>query len=659
MATIRGKIPPTQIPSGYRTVPIFGRDSDNLLRLCVVVRVDPDPTTGYFVLLRDDIEVSVYLACLQDVGGYVHEWLELWVQNLTNFQNALRSYREFYSNHVLDERWKRRLAILSRIDRASKIEWLAEASHPLPIFFDLSATQTVPAIDPDSKMPWELCLQDALLEKHGLPRYSTTLSRYLTIRDKNSAPFVPAQPDCPRNEYTFEKTAVFGNLIPLNPDGSMMMLRKFAPLSLLEYNALLSGQAWKGIEEGKRVFKFPGQYRTLQKIEDVQQGSGHLFMAQRGIGGRLVETFYLKLNLVLQTFRLVRDFMQEEQLPFLNLTPDSFRVSLADSSGSLPYLWTSKVTITKPGAAFALPLANTDAQYFLTPGEDEMSIYRAVTASGTISGEGTVVIREIQPEANGGLVIIGTISTQERLRLSPSDLISFRLPRVGDGVDLYANLIDGQTQGLLRFRTFPQRFSEATDLAIRATNGVRFQRVLFETLPLKSSPCDLYSLAVIAVELLLVNEENSLSVALDELFNLAETLSARAREEESFSLRALAESDPRWRQALGPQRLFKAADAITPEEAGAYLPGELWWDTLEVLINCIPGASPQSYCSSLSDVRPLALQTVLDPAILALEKLLVCARSLLFVDWKYNAEINSIVRSALRRHLAETSERHR
>jgi hypothetical protein len=79
-----------------------------------------------------------------------------------------------------------------------------------------------------------------------------------------------------------------------------MMAQKFAPLSLESYVDLLGGQAWKGIEEGNKVFKLDGVYRTLQNSDLIQQGGAHLFLGKRGIAGRLIEVFHLKLNLLLQ-----------------------------------------------------------------------------------------------------------------------------------------------------------------------------------------------------------------------------------------------------------------------------------------------------------------------------------------------------------------------
>ena len=71
---------------------------------------------------------------------------------------------------------------------------------------------------------------------------------------------------------------MLGPVIPLNADGGLMMAQKFSPLSLETYVDLLGGQAWKGIEEGNKVFKLDGVYRTLQNADLIQQGGAHLFL---------------------------------------------------------------------------------------------------------------------------------------------------------------------------------------------------------------------------------------------------------------------------------------------------------------------------------------------------------------------------------------------
>ena len=645
-----------QFQKGYRAVPISEADRESALRLCAVVREAPDPVAGIFVLLRDTAEESVFLGCLLDKSGHVHLWIELWIQNIDNLEKSLQTHRETFSNHVLDERWKRRAAFFARQDRSSKIEIGSEAVHPLPIYFDLAVSGPVNPKDKISSEPWELCLDDSLLEGHLLPRFSTSLSRYLYVRSASKPLFLPMTTGSLRNESTQEPQEVLGPVIPLNADGGLMMALKFAPLSLENYADLLSGHAWMGIEEGNKVFKLAGVYRTLQNSDLIQQGGAHLFLGKRGSAGRLIEIFHLKLNLLLQVFGLVREFVRDEQLPFLNLSADSFRVSLAETGTSLPFLWTAKVGLAALGSAFGLPIENSDVRYFVAPGFTHTSIFRPVGASNPVNAVGAVRIRKVLVQKDETVILEGTISTQERIDISPTDLLSIQLTLSSGRVALYANLTEGVAQGERRFRTIPQKLPKHVGLAIRSAEGVRFPYVPFETHPLRSSPADLYALAVIAVRLLLVNDENTLAIALDEIQSLAQAVANDGQEGVEFPdrLRAITTADARWSASLGPHRLLNP-QALTAEESLVYLPGNLWWDTIAALIRCFPGAAPDSFAAELGDAPPLALHEVFEPAISVLEKLSLRSRSLLFVDWKYNSEINSVVQAALRQHLADLS----
>src|SRR2546426_8135794 len=91
----------TGIPDGYCSIPIHKVDNEAPLRLCVVLRLNPDPLAGLFVLLKDLSDASVYLGCLTDAAGRVWDWLELWVQNLDNLAASLPSQRENLTNHLL------------------------------------------------------------------------------------------------------------------------------------------------------------------------------------------------------------------------------------------------------------------------------------------------------------------------------------------------------------------------------------------------------------------------------------------------------------------------------------------------------------------------------------------------------------------------------
>ena len=656
MVTVTGKEPSTQLQKGYRAVPISEIDKNSALRLCVIVREAADPVAGALVLVRDTLEASVYLGCLLDMGGYIHQWIEIWIQNINNLQSTPENYRQALSNHTLDERWKRRAASLARIDRSNKVEVGFEGTHPLPIYFDLSLAGPVTPTDATSSAPWELCVDDQLLEKHGLPPYSTSLARYLYIRPTSQPPFLPVTSESPESDATKEASRTLGPLVPFNPDGGLMMARKFSPLSFETYSDVIGGQPWKGLEEGNKVFKLAGVYSTLQSAEVIQQGGGHLFLGKRGVAGRLIETFYLKLDLLLQAFRLVSEFVRDEQLPFLNLSADSFRVSLAETNRNLPYLWTARVALSTFGSGLALPIETSDARYFVAPGVETTSIYSPIASGSPIRAVGAVRIRKVLSQDDGSTVLEGTLATQERIGISRTDLIWMRLTLSLGRIDVYANLEEGLAQGEQRFRTVPLQLPEHMGVAIRSTEGVRFPNVAFETLPMTSSPCDLYALAVLGVRTLLVNDQHTLPIALDEISSLAQAVAAEPSEpvEVAKRLREVCALDPRWRASLGPDRLLNP-QSLTSDESLKYLPGDLWWDSIALLIQCFPGLISNAFCADLGDAPPLALHSVFEAAIERLESLTLRTRSLLFVDWTYNAEIRSAIHSALQRHLAELS----
>ena len=628
-------------------------DAKSALRMCVIVCEAPDPVAGAFVLLRDTLEASVYLGCLVDSGGYVHDWIELWIQNISSLETTLDAYRETFSNRSLDQRWKRRAEFLARLDRSSKIELNFEGVHPPPIYFDLALSGPLSPRDSASSEQWELCLDDRLLEEHGLPPFSTSLARYLYLRQTSKPPFLPVTTGSPENEATQEARQTLGPLVPLNPDGGLMMARKFAPLSFESYVDVLGGQPWKGVEDGSKVFKLAGVYRTLHNADAIQQGGGHLFLGKQGRGGRLIETFHLKLDLLLQAFRLAREFVREEQLPFLNLSADSFRVSLAETSHNLPFLWTAKVGLSALGSSFALPIETSDVRYFVAPGIQTTSVYSPVTSSNPLNATGAVRIRKVLSQNDDTVVLEGTLSTQERIAISQTDLLWLRLTLSLGRVDFYANLTEGLAHGERRFRTLPQRLPEHIAVAICSAEGLRFPNVPFETLPMTSSPFDLHALATLGVRTLLVNDQNTLPIALDEVFSLAQAVAAELHEGDEISKRVseLCASDARWPASLGPHRLLNP-QTLTPEESLAYLPGELWWDSIALLIRCFPGLTPGAFCADLGDAPPLALHSVFEPAIEALEKLCLRSRSLLFADWRFNAEIRTVITAALERHRA-------
>jgi hypothetical protein len=240
------------------------------------------------------------------------------------------------------------------------------------------------------------------------------------------------------------------------------------------------------------------------------------------------------------------------------------------------------------------------------------------------------------------------------MNVSPHDLLWIRLPLQTGRVDLYGNLYttDGLAQGEARFRTVPQKLPPETDAALRAAEGVSFARSPFEIVPLLSTPCDLYALAVLAVRTFLVNPQNTLAVALDEVLSLARQVGTNHKAEVPLParIRLIMEGDPRFAKSLAPHRLVQ--EPMEPMAAYELMPAEMWHHLLAAMVRLFPGIGPDSYCKDYGDAPSLALETVFAKPLEDLEKLLVRSRSLILIDWNANREVHSAIRDVLdRQHL--------
>jgi len=652
MPTTKSPGNPTGIPEGYSAIPIQESDTGAAVRLCVLARQTPDPAAGHLVLLRDLPDAMVYLGCLTDAGGRLREWVELWVQNMDGLESSLPALSESFSNHGMDQRWQVTAKSFRALNAGGFIQTGWETQHALPTFLDLSRQLPVHPGAPDQR--WELCRDDALLQAAGLPAYGTSLFRYLHQPSAKDSGFVPVVAGAPTSTATRSLAEALKDTqahVPLNPQGGLLMAQSFCPLGYEDYVDLLGGKSWKGIEHGKRTFTFDGVYRTLEDWSQMQQSGSHLFLGGQGRAGRFVEAFHLKLQLFVEALAAVRAFVEAQQLPFLNLAADSFRVRLNEVGTKLPFLWTATSVLVKPSQAYALPVESSDFRYFIRARAGGTSIYHPEGLHASLQGSGSVRIRKVLPPDQDRTLLEGTLVMQERMNVSPHDLIWIRLPLPTGRVDLYGNLYttDGLAQGEARFRTVPQKLATGVVAALRAAEGVSFARSPFEVVPLLSTPCDLYALGVLAVRTFLVNPQNTLAVALDEVLSLARQAATEHNAETPLPARiaSIMNSDPRFTKSLAPHRLVQ--EPMEPMAAFELLPAEMWHHTLAAIVRLFPGIGPDSYCKDYGDAPSLALEAVFNKPLEDLETLLVRSRSLVVIDWNANREIHSAIRDVVDR----------
>ncbi|HUW19627.1 MAG TPA: hypothetical protein VMW16_10025 [Sedimentisphaerales bacterium] len=653
MSAFSAKSGLTKLPQGYAAIPIAEEQKAASLKICVLARREADPVGGHLVVLHDTVDAKVFLGCIVDMAGRIHEWLEIWIQNSQGLINTAWASRQLLSNAMLDERWRRQLQAFEQLDAGVIVKTGWESAHPLPTFLDLSASCAVHPVADNSAARWQLCTDEGLLAQKGLPGYGTSLHRYLYVPASGAdSQFVPVTPGAPTNACTKALSEICGDparIIALNPQAGFILVKKHAPIGLEAFIDILSGAGWDGLKHGRSVLDLGEQFSALRKDETALIRDGRLFLETHGRYDRLLETFHLKLRLLADIVSSVHSVVRHLQRPLLNINPDNWHIKLGEPGHGLPFLWTARAVLGDPGDAIPLAIEKSDLQYYLPALAAGTSIYRPVVTSLPAKGRASIRIRQVSADSANTTLVEGTFSTHERIEMARHDLVWFRLNLASGDINLYAHLEadSAMAHGEWRFRTVAQTMNDKEVSDLRAAEGVPMPDVPFEVVPLLSSPCDLYSLAVMAIRILLVDDTTTLAVALDETLSLLRQISAGYDGSKSLEncVSDIFGGDKRWLESLGPQHL--TFDELTSEEAFVIIPLELWSAVLAVILRMFPGPGPESQCKDYGDAQPGGLHKVFERTICDLDKLILRTRSMIVPDWQANQEISAVIQKYL------------
>ena len=182
--------------------------------------------------------------------------------------------------------------------------------------------------------------------------------------------------------------------------------------------------------------------------------------------------------------------------------------------------------------------------------------------------------------------------------------------------------------------------------------GVPIPDVMFEVLPMLSTPCDLYSLGVLAVRTLLVNAGTTLPVAIDEVMSLASAAAAvkppEGLEVGAATAAAVGEAmaaQPRFLEALGCQRLV--SERVDASAAAAMVPAKLWHEVLGLIVRMFPGPAWFARCKHFGDAPAGAPQRVYDGTLDGLHGLMNKTRSLIVPDQAMSREVHQVLKELL------------
>ena len=628
-----------RLPAGYLALPLAGGGGYSL-PVCVVVRQKPDDIGGPLVVVRPLPDGQVVLGCIRDASGQVWQWLELWIQSAGALHETFPFYRDSLPNGELDARWKRIAENLLAEPEATLFAVGPESQHTPPMWVDAAAGAVVTLADPVSGEPFQLCQDDALLERHGLPAYRISCHRYLFRPAAGGPAFVPVTPGAPENEHTAPLAKInpsLAKLPGLNPEGGLMLIRPLNPLGYEEFLAVLSGAEWQGLAHGRAQL----DPSNVGKEIGSPDSPGRLFLGREHPRRMLGETFHLKLRALADVFTQTRGAVQRLQRPFFNITDQSYRVRLGEPGRGLPFLWTARVVMCQTGSAVRLPIKGSKANYFLIPDPDVMSVYRPAELGGGRRGQGAFRVREVNDQTQGACLVHGTLQVGDTPLPGAQELVWLRVSVGNQTLDFHGHLEEDRAlaKGEARFRSIDLDLDEATRARLKAAAGVPLANARWESIPLLGTPCDLHALAVLGVRTLLVNGDNTLPVALDELLSLARQVE-KEKDLEPALLQCLRK-DARWTASLGPQRLLKPG--LSAEDALSGIPLELWCSTLAMLIRMVPGAGPHSTCKHLNDARTGQYHEVFARAVADVVDLVRGTRGLVVSDWGMNQEVVHLI----------------
>ena len=642
--------PRPQAGPGFLLAPIHATAENTPLRVCVLLRQEPDPAGGPFVLLRELPGSRVYLGAVADAAGRVQQWIEVWVQTVELRDLAFSSHTEHVSNPLFDQRWRAEHELAAAGLPAEIIVTGMETNNPTPILMQRRPTQPGAPFAPAEPAPWQICKDDALLDSFGLPLYSMSAFRYLHQPTAGEAKtFLATDPDAPANAHVqgldrlkadSATTEIF------NPHAGLVRVASFSPLGLDDYLQILEGRPWSGTEAETMGTAQSGPYAELRSWSANPKGLPFLLHGEGAPAERLNEIFFLKLSALLGMFKGVRAYAKAQQLPLLNLSPASFRLELPEVGDQFPALWSAQCALVKPGQAHPLQIKSTEQKYFVRLGKTESSPYLPEGLGAHSFGMGSVRRRNVLSEI-GGTVLEGTLVAEDYLGIDPHDLLWFKLPVSEERLEFYAHVYTVEAVGPreARFRTVPMRLPESVVATLK--NTASFAKAPYEIWPLLSSPCDLHSLGIIAIRALLANSQSNLPVIVDDVLGLARYAGKDPPAEGTAAskLKVLLGKEPKLLDLVSPHALVERD--WTPPQARALICQELWLDAVAWLLRLFPGASALSYCKNFGDVAPLALETVFDLPLQELEQLVWRLRSVLTPTTLANEEIAAVLREQL------------
>ncbi len=313
-----------------------------------------------------------------------------------------RDYPPQISNSAVEEEWRKAfIRFTADRDRHPLITLSRQISGEgtllpfAPLFFCKTRKRFFHPPCPSCGAPLSLCRDDALLDGAGLPRYSTSMHRYLvcssctgtnhggsfyahelgnydppSVKDRTGLirEFSRLLPN-PVESSGFpcgvcqENSACYGSefkalsrIVPLSFYPFFLLIFESAPLKASDFLALVSGASWDDMERKLRGKGALGRLRHLANFREESEGrSSFLFREDDRF---FLEALYLKLTFLAQLAdRALRALAGLRESPDPVLSVEQTWIRLTGKNSHLPYFWNFELrSIDVTGRLSELPL---------------------------------------------------------------------------------------------------------------------------------------------------------------------------------------------------------------------------------------------------------------------------------------------------------------
>lgn len=380
-------------------------------------------------------------------------------------------------------------------------------------------------------------------------------------------------------------------------------------------------------------------------------GQGGFLFGDDGAGLDAVEVLALKLGLYLQVMRAAREYHRRLGIPHLDLHPDHILVDPGEAGEYLPALWSFRVRLLGASGARELALSN-EVKVLLPPREVKAPFaaprVRELTMQTRRRGE--LLIERVLPEAD--LPEMGRIEAVLRdphgvtIRPSTHDWLWLSIPDGVEelGVALVAARVDPRmaagTGGGIRITSEPVPILPAARRRIERAGGMLLPLVRYRVFPQLADADDAFSLGVILLRLLLVNDQQDLSSVADIVAATVRRATAAApapvRSGSFLVESALGAALAAHPQALAKHNLFYRQIDRTAARPNA-VPDSLWRGVLMVAFRLLEmGLNPLTHPAAIDPAR-------LDPVVSEAEGLWRQLTAVLFRRQGLNLEVQALI----------------